>query len=133
MLKYLLLGAVATTVISMSGAANAATLSVTDLGTVNPNGSYPLLSANAFVVGVNNAFIGLTNFTSGNGVSTIDVNGKSGVVIAGSGSALNLSGLTITDSSGMGETATILANAAVLSPPLAAEMSNVPPLSVTVA
>ena len=62
--------------------------------------------------GVNDAFIGLTNFTSGNGVSTIDLNGKSGVVIAGSGSALNLSGVMITDSSGAGETATILTNAA---------------------
>jgi Ca2+-binding RTX toxin-like protein len=64
------------------------------------------------VAGVNNAFIGLTNFNSATaGISTIDLNGKTGVVIAGSGSTLNLSGLTITDSSGSGQTATILASA----------------------
>ncbi len=55
MLKYLLLGAVATTVISMSGAANAATLTVTDLGAANPSATYPLLSANSNVIGVDNA------------------------------------------------------------------------------
>ena len=67
--------------------------------------------AGKIVAGVNSAFIGLTNFISGNGVSTIDLNGETGVVIAGLGNALNLSGVTITDSSGLGETATILANA----------------------
>lgn len=55
MMKNLILGAVATTVITLSGAAHAATLTVTDLGAANPNATYPLLSANAFVLGVNNA------------------------------------------------------------------------------
>lgn len=55
MLKHLLLGAVATTLIGLSGAANAATLTVTDLGTANPSATYPLLSANSLVLGVNNA------------------------------------------------------------------------------
>ncbi len=54
MLKYLLLGAVATTALTLGGAANAA-ITVTDLGQANPNTTYALMSANALVLGVNNA------------------------------------------------------------------------------
>ena len=60
--------------------------------------------------GVANAFIGLTNFAPGNGVTTIDTNGYAGVEIGGNGSSgkLDLSGVTI--DGGSPDTATILAN-----------------------
>ena len=56
--------------------------------------------------GAANAFIGLTNFAPGNGVTTIDTNGYAGVEIGGNGSSgkLDLSGVTIDGA------ATILAN-----------------------
>ena len=57
--------------------------------------------------GVANAFIGLTNFASGNGISTIDVNNQTGMTIGGSGATLDLSGVTIENGQ-----ATILANQA---------------------
>ena len=60
--------------------------------------------------GVAAAFIGLTNFAPGNGVTTIDTNGYAGVEIGGNGSSgkLDLSGVTI--DGGSPDTATILAN-----------------------
>jgi hypothetical protein len=57
--------------------------------------------------GADGAFIGLSNFASGNGVTTIDVDNRSGVTIGGSGAALDLSGVTIENGA-----ATILANQA---------------------
>ena len=67
----------------------------------------------SLVAGVAGAFIGLSNFDSTrNAIATLDVNGQAGVVVAGSGGVLNLSGLTVMDSSGQGRSVTILANAA---------------------
>ncbi len=66
------------------------------------NGGSALIRA-----GVANAFLGLTNFASGNGVTTIDVNNQSGVTIGGQGAVLDLSGVTIEDGQ-----AAILANQA---------------------
>lgn len=84
MLKYLLLGAVATTALSISGAANAA-ITISDLGQANPNTVYPLFSDNILVTSVNNAPI-----VSGGGFND-------GVIIGTNGSNQFFDSPTYTD------------------------------------
>ncbi len=69
---------------------------------------YNTYSANAGSVieaGADDVFIGLSNFGPTSGVSTINVEGKTGVTIGGSGGQFDLSGVQI-----VGGSATILAN-----------------------
>ena len=59
--------------------------------------TYNDVAGGTILAGENNAFIGLAgNFSAASGISTISANGYSGVEIAGLGTSLNLSGVTVT-------------------------------------
>ena len=72
-----------------------------DSFTVNNTSTYSYdtyndVAGGTILAGENNAFIGLSgNFSAASGISTISANGYSGVEIAGLGSSLNLSGVTV--------------------------------------